>query len=140
MNKLGIFMNFWETKWDADYEKYIRKAAELGYDILEFQAQPLLDIPDERLRDIRRLADSCGVELSYSLGLDPRYDIANRDPEVRARGVQYLKDIVYKIQVMGGELFSGVTYAAWGATDMILGPREKAELLGYSVDSMRQVM
>lgn len=140
MNKLGIFMNFWETKWDADYGKYIRKAAELGYDILEFQAQPLLDIPDERLRDIRRLADSCGVELSYSLGLDPRYDIANRDPEVRARGVQYLKDIVYKIQVMGGELFSGVTYAAWGATDMILGPQEKAELLDYSVDSMRQVM
>ena len=23
MNKLGIFMNFWETKWDADYGKYM---------------------------------------------------------------------------------------------------------------------
>ena len=28
MNKLGIFMNFWEKGWAADHKKYIRKAAE----------------------------------------------------------------------------------------------------------------
>ena len=31
MNKLGIFMNFWEKNWDADYVKYIKKAAKLGF-------------------------------------------------------------------------------------------------------------
>lgn len=25
MNKLGIFMNFWEKNWDADHAKYIKK-------------------------------------------------------------------------------------------------------------------
>lgn len=44
MNKLGIFMNFWENNWIADYRKYIRRAAEIGFDVLEFQAQPLLEI------------------------------------------------------------------------------------------------
>ena len=29
-------MNFWESDWNADHAKYIRKAAGLGYDILEF--------------------------------------------------------------------------------------------------------
>mgnify|MGYP003293775107 CR=1 FL=1 len=29
MNKLGIFMNFWEKNWDADHKKYIKKAAEI---------------------------------------------------------------------------------------------------------------
>ena len=35
MNKLGIFMNFWEKNWDADHAKYIRKAKEIGFDAIE---------------------------------------------------------------------------------------------------------
>ena len=61
MNKLGIFMNFWEKGWAADHKKYIKKAAELGFDILEFQAQPLLEMTDDHIRDLRKLADE-GVE------------------------------------------------------------------------------
>ena len=77
MNKLGIFMNFWEKNWDADHEKYIRKVADIGFDILEFQAQPLLEMSDDKLRHLKRVADECGVELTYSLGLDPRYDVSS---------------------------------------------------------------
>ena len=140
MNKLGIFMNFWERKWNADYSYYINKVADMGYDILEFQAQPLLDIPDDKLRLIKKEADSRGIVLSYSLGLNPFYDISSADPEGKARGVQYLKDIVYKISVMDGELFSGVTYAGWGSPNYIVEPETKAEMLKRSVDSMQQVM
>ena len=101
MNKLGIFMNFWERKWGADHRYYINKVADMGYDILEFQAQPLLDMSDDECRAIKKEADRRGIELSYSLGLDPYYDIASRDKETRQRGIKYLKDIVYKIAVMG---------------------------------------
>ena len=38
MNKFGIFMNFWENEWMADHIKYIKKAKNIGFDILEFQA------------------------------------------------------------------------------------------------------
>ena len=41
MNKLGIFVNFWEKDWAVDYKKYLRKASDIGFDILEFQAQPV---------------------------------------------------------------------------------------------------
>ena len=29
MNKLGIFMNFWEKNWDADHIKYIKKVKKI---------------------------------------------------------------------------------------------------------------
>jgi hypothetical protein len=32
MNKLGIFMNFWEKTWAADHVKYINKAADIGFE------------------------------------------------------------------------------------------------------------
>ena len=69
MNKLGIFMNFWEKNWDADHAKYIKKAASIGFDILEFQAQPLLEMSDEKIRSLKALADSVGIELTYSSAL-----------------------------------------------------------------------
>lgn len=140
MNKLGIFVNFWEKTWGIDYKYYIDKVQRLGYDILEFQAQPLLDMSDAECRAIKRYADERGIKLSYSLGLNPKYDVANPDPEVRKGGVEYLSNIVRKIAVMEGELFSGVTYAGWGLPDYFIDEKEKEALYGRSVESMKEVM
>ena len=90
MNKLGIFMNFWEKGWAADHKKYIKKAAEIGFDILEFQAQPLLEMSDDHIRELRKEADAAGIELTYSLGLDRRYDVSSLDESIRKGGVKYL--------------------------------------------------
>lgn len=74
MNKIGIFINFWENSWTVDYFKYIKKAAEIGFDVLEFQAQPLLEFSDAKLAEIKSCADENRIELTYSLGLDKKYD------------------------------------------------------------------
>lgn len=140
MNKLGIFVNFWEKSWTIDYKRYIDKVKKLGYDILEFRAQPLLDMTNEECRAIKKYADERGIKLSYSLGLNPKYDVANPDKEVRAGGVEYLSNIVRKIAVMEGELFSGVTYAGWGIPDYFVDEAEKEALFCRSVESMKQVM
>ena len=140
MNKLGIFVNFWSKTWDIDYKYYIDKVKRLGFDILEFQAQPLLEMSDEECRKIKRYADDAGIKLSYSLGLNRLYDVASRDRYVRAGGVKYLSEIVYKIAVMEGELFSGVTYCGWGVPDHFVDEKEKEDMFCRSVDSMRQVM
>lgn len=140
MNKLGIFVNFWEKSWTINYRYYIDKMVALGYDILEFQAQPLLEMTDEECRSIKKYADERGIKLSYSLGLNPKYDVANPDPEVRRGGVKYLSDIVRKIAVMEGELFSGVTYAGWGIPDYFVDEKEKEALFCRSVESMKEVM
>ena len=140
MNKLGIFVNFWEKTWNINYKYYIDKMVKLGYDILEFQAQPLLNMTDEECRAIKKYADERGIELSYSLGLNPKYDVASKDNEVRKGGVEYLSNIVRKIAVMEGELFSGVTYCGWGVPSHFVDEKEKQGLLERSVDSMQQVM
>ena len=79
MNKLGIFMNFWEKNWSADHKKYIKKAADIGFDVLEFQAQPLLEMTDDHIRELKKEADAVGIELTYSLGLDCKYDVSSLD-------------------------------------------------------------
>ena len=138
MNKLGIFMNFWEKNWDADHKKYIRKAAEIGFDVLEFQAQPLLEMTDEHIRDLRREADACGIELTYSLGLDRNFDVSSMDESVRAGGVKYLQNIIRKMEVGGGTLLSGVSYAGWGVPEGIIN--DKSCYWNQSVKSMKEIV
>ena len=138
MNKLGIFMNFWEKNWDADHKKYIKKVAEIGFDILEFQAQPLLEMSREHMRELVQLAEECGIELTYSLGLDRNYDVSSLDEKVRLGGVDYLKRIVERIGFMGGTLLSGVSYAGWGTPDNFNG--DKRPYWENSIKSMKEII
>lgn len=138
MNKLGIFMNFWEKNWNADHIKYINKAADLGFDILEFQAQPLLNMTDVQLSKIKSEADKRGIELTYSLGLDRKYDISSTDESIRLGGVRYLLDIMKQIKKMNGKQISGVSYAGWGAPDYILD--DKSAILEASIKSMKELV
>ena len=69
-----------------------------------------------------------------------RYDISSADEATRRAGVQYLKDIVRKIAVQGGELFSGVTFAGWGVPKEFVDEAKKRALFDRSVASMREVM
>ena len=136
MNKLGIFINFWENSWTVDYRKYIEKASKIGFDVLEFQAQPLLDFSDAKLSEIRKYADDCGIELTYSLGLDKAYDISSYDENVRRGGEKYLTDIMTQVHKMGGKIISGVSYAGWGVPSYEF---EREKLFENSVDSMRRL-
>ncbi len=138
MNKLGIFMNFWEKNWDADHTKYIKKAKRIGFDVLEFQAQPLLEMSDDKIRSLKALADEVGIELTYSLGLDRNYDVSSLDENVRLGGVKYLQDIIRKIHVGGGTLLSGVSYAGWGTPDNFLG--DKQPYWEQSIKSMKEII
>ena len=138
MNKIGIFMNFWVKNWDADHVKHIKKVSGLGFDILEFQAQALLDMDKSRMDEVRQAAKDNGIELTYSLGLNPIYDVASPDAKVREGGIEYLKRIVERIGYMEGKLLSGVNYAGWGSPDYIVD--DKSEIVKHSIESVRQVI
>lgn len=137
MNKFGIFMNFWENDWNADHVTYIKKAAKLGFDILEFQAQPLLEMSDSKITEIKKVADEYSIELTYSLGLDKKYDISSPDEAVRTGGIEYLKNIMKKVKLQQGKIISGVSYAGWGVPDT--NETDKRKLRENSLKSMREI-
>lgn len=139
MNKLGICVNFWENSWNVDHIKYIKKAGKIGFDILEFQAQTLLDKTEEELDYIKKTAREAGVELTYSLGLDAAHDVSSMDVSVRRRGIEYSKRIFDVVGKMEGKLLSGVCYAGWLCCD-IDAAVGKRPLFENSVESMKEII
>ena len=139
MNRLGIFMNFWEKNWECDLAKYIKKVSKIGYDILEFQAQAVLGKDKGQLLELKKLADDHNVELTYSLTLNPKYDVSSLDDRIREEGIEYAKRILERIGFMGGKLVSGVCYAGWGCipSDDVTG--NKQPIVERSMASMREI-
>ena len=137
MNKFGIFMNFWENDWMAEHIKYIQKAADIGFDILEFQAQPLLEMSAKKMDEIKAVAELNGIELTYSLGLDKKYDISSSNEQIRKDGIKYLKEIMDRVHYMDGKIISGVSYAGWGVPD---GEFTREKHLENSIKSMKELI
>jgi len=137
MNKIGMFLNFWEKNWNADYIYYLNKIADLGFDILEFQAQPLLEMSKSKLDEIKKAAKDRNVEITYSLGLESKYDVSSPDASIRANGLEFLKKIVEIVAYMDGKIISGISYAAWGTPAGIIN--DKSAYVARSIENISKV-
>lgn len=90
---------------------------------------------DGELSELKACAAANGIELTYSLGLDPAFDISSPDKDVREGGLKYLTDIMTQIGKMEGKLLSGVSYAGWG----VPADGDKATRFAHSVSSMQRL-
>lgn len=113
MNKTGIYFAYWEREWNADYCSYINRVKKLGFDCLEVEAGSLLEMKEEERKRIRDTAEREGIELTYCIGLPPKYDVASENAEVRKVGIAYLNRLFSMIHSMGGGMLGGIIYSCW---------------------------
>ena len=137
-NPVGIYYAFWEREWNADYVRYVRKAARLGFDVLELAAGALPDMTKRQRADVASAAKDAGVELTYCIGLPAEYNMASEDAAVRANGVEYVKTLLGCVGDMGGKILGGILYGSWPA-DMRQPLTDKSAWWNRSVESVRAV-
>lgn len=113
MNKVGILYGYWSQDWEVDYNPYLKKVKDLGFDTLEINTLYLMNMSDEDLKRFRANADEVGVDVLAVIGVPFEYDVASPDSTVRKNGIEYIKKLITlcaKIQI---PCASGVLYAAW---------------------------
>jgi len=113
VNKIGILYGYWSQDWEVDYNPYLKKAKDLGFDTLEINTLYLMNMRDENLKRFRENADEVEVDVLAVIGVPLEYDIASPDSAVRKNGIEYVKKLINicaKIQI---PCASGVLYAAW---------------------------
>lgn len=109
--KLGVHLGYFMEAWGNDPLPLIPRARSVGCEVVEISLYSKL--PD-RLETLRRIADSEGVELTFTTGLQPNKDISSDDPVVFEAGLKYLKECLEMVAEAGGALLSGVVFAPWG--------------------------
>ena len=137
MNGIGIYFAYWEREWKADYCRYIKKVKDLGFDCLEVEAGSLLAMDDRERERIYRTAGDEGIELTYCIGLPPRYDVASEDASVRKNGIAYLRELLRIIHSMSGDMLGGIIYSCWPFAGASMEYKKAAR--ERSIISMREV-
>ena len=138
MYKYGVHSSFGEKDWNFDLFKAVRRHAQNGFDVVEIFIPTLLNRPKHEYQELKKVADDCGVEMTYSTGLAKEHDLSSKDEKIRRQAVEYVKNALDIISSMDGKAFGGVNYAAWAGK---LEPNEfdRNAYVANSVKSMKEL-
>lgn len=135
--KHGIYYAYWEQQWQADYLYYIRKAAHLGFDILEIAATPLPEYSNKKLRELRDCAAANGITLTCGHGPSAGQNLASADPIVRRNAIAFYTDLLHRLEKLDIHLIGGGIYSYW-PVDYSL-PVDKPGDWGRSVEGVSEI-
>ena len=93
----------------------MEKLAWLGFDICEVASAEWGYYDDAQLRELKACADHNGLGITYSIGLEAKYDLASDDPAVRENGIRHVTRILESMPKVGAAILNGVSYAGWQA-------------------------
>jgi len=131
--KLGIHAYAWCSQWSNDTLNLIDRVKGMGLNFIEI---PLMCLDTFDQRAVRERLERVGLGAVTSTVLLGGTDITSEDPDIRDKGVEYLKDCVRATSAIGARSFSGVIYSQHVKA---LRNRPDEKLWKYSADCLRTV-
>ena len=134
--KFGTLYSYWGNEWACNYIETAKKAAGLGFDILEVGAGHLLTMSDKELADLKSVSKELGLTLTSNIGPAKDKDVAAADLETRKAGIQFLSDIMKAMDKVDSRSLVGVQYTYWpnDFTDL-----DKKAIWARGVESVKEL-
>ena len=111
--KFGTLFAYWVREWKGDYVLFAKKAAKIGFDILEVSAGQLLRMSNKELDELRSLAKDLGIAITSNIGPAKSKDVSSKSPSVRKAGIANLTRIMHAMDRLDSRVLAGVLYSYW---------------------------
>lgn len=114
--KFGVGHAYWGTTWACDIKKYravAEKIAGMGFDMYEITADHLYRMTPEELAEMAAISRDYGLTLSTNSGPAKEFDFSSADSAVRANALEYFKQIVKNMSIVGSPTLAGAIYSYW---------------------------
>ncbi|MBI9107640.1 MAG: sugar phosphate isomerase/epimerase [Spirochaetales bacterium] len=111
--KHGIYYAYWEQEWDGDYLYYIKKAADIGFDILEIAAQHITAYNRVQLNDIKKCAEDNDIILTAGIGPAEDENLSSADENIRKAGRASFRETLLNISKLNINIIGGALYSYW---------------------------
>ena len=135
--KYGIYYAYWERSWGCDYRKYIKKIADLGFDILEISCAGLKDLTEDQIKELGEIRKQYNIRLTAGYGPKAKENIASTEESVVKEGFQFWKEtfsVLHKLEI---DTVGGGLYGYWPVD--YTKPVEKQRDLQQSISNMRKL-
>lgn len=111
--KFGTLYAYWTHEWTGDYKFFAKKVSDIGFDVLEISAGDLLKMSDSEIDELKAVSKDLGIEISSNIGPAKKYDVASREKAVRENGIEFLRNIMKKMDRLDSRSLVGVMYTYW---------------------------
>lgn len=109
----GIYYAYWAREWGADYREYVRRAAKLGFDVLEISCAGLKDKSSEEIAALRETAETHHIRLSGGYGPQANENIASADKAIAENGIAFWRETLPVLHQLGITTVGGGLYGCW---------------------------
>ncbi|WP_235782013.1 D-psicose 3-epimerase [Paenibacillus senegalensis] len=137
MMKFGTYFAYWEQSWDTDYLKYVKKVADLGFDVLEVGAAGIVNMSDDALSALKSEAENYAITLTAGIGLPKQFDVSSENESVRQDGIAFMKKILDALHKAGIKAIGGTIYSYWPVD--YSAPINKPAVRKQSIKSMQEL-
>ena len=135
--KYGIYYAYWEKKWGADYQNYVKKVKDLGFDILEVSCAGLRHTSEDMILKLKECANENGIMLTGGYGPRPDENIASADSAIVANAFRFWEETFPVLYKLGIRQVGGGLYSYWPAD--YSSSLDKKNDLERSIQNMRKL-
>ncbi|OON42095.1 hypothetical protein BTJ39_02765 [Izhakiella australiensis] len=114
--KFGTLYSYWSTDWACNFDGYValvKKASEIGFDILEISADHVYHMSVSELEKLNEIRKSHGLIFTLNSGPAKQYDLASADEAIRQQGMDYFTHILEKMPILQADTLIGAIYSYW---------------------------
>jgi D-psicose/D-tagatose/L-ribulose 3-epimerase len=131
--KYGVNTMVWTTRVDESHAALFSRIGEWGFDGVELFLSPQ---EPRDIRAIRNMLEKNHLECTACSVIPRECHLVSPQPEVRARGVEFLKTCVERTAELGARLVCGPMYAGLG---VMTGGRRTPEEWSWAVEGLHVV-
>ncbi len=131
---IGIHVSLWTPEWTASFLEYMKKAAEIGFDLVEI---PIMDPSAFPLDKVKQVLAKTGLKVRCGTGLGAAADISSTDSVISAAGKEHLFRCVEIASELGSPTLQGVIHSAWGSKIPVTEENRKASAAGLKAVARR---
>jgi len=124
MMHIGISTFVWVSPFSTASFDVLRKAKDIGYDVIE------IAVEDRELIDwvaLKKVARELGLRVTVSGAFGMDRDISSERPEIRANGLSYIIDCLEIANDFESPVFGGPLYSAVGKTRLVSAEQKVQE-------------
>ena len=131
--KYGVNMMVWTTRVNESHAELFSRIRAWGFEGVELFVSPQepADMPA-----VRKMLEDNYLECTTCIALPRECHLVSPEPEMRARGVEFLKTCVDRAAELGARLICGPMYAGLG---VMTGRRRTAEEWKWAVEGLQLV-
>jgi D-psicose/D-tagatose/L-ribulose 3-epimerase len=129
----GASSFIWVSPFGDDKLEIAQHVADLGFDVLEVCIE---DPSRVTAVAIDQAAQAAGVSVSVCGAFGPDRDVSHEDPEMRERGLEYLRTCIDLAAEVGSPHVCGPMYSATGKA-RLLSEDEREQQRQWAADSLR---